>query len=94
MDNDGRDERRRDARLGLVVRTEAREPENDIVFDFTGLHRPDLTDLALILTARLQSMPADRVWVRALPPGTWGILEALGLDHLFRFYPGPEEDLN
>lgn len=92
MDNDERDERRRDAGLALVVRAEP--PEADIVFDFTGLHRPALTDLALILTARLHSHPSDRVWVRALPNGTWYVLQALGLDHLFHVYPGPEEQPN
>jgi len=89
MDNDERDERRRDAGLALVVRTEAAEAETDIVFDFTGLHRPALTDLALILTARLNSEPENRVWVRALPRSTWNVLQALGLDHLFLVYPGP-----
>jgi len=61
--------------------------ETDVVFDFTGLHRPDVRDLGLILTARLQSAPGDRVWVRALPYQTWSILRALGVDHLFRVYP-------
>ncbi|HSG09161.1 MAG TPA: hypothetical protein VLA36_12445 [Longimicrobiales bacterium] len=94
MDNDERDERRRDAGLALVVRAEASKAESDIVFDFTGLHRPALTDLALILTARLHSQPAERVWVRALPNGTWYVLQALGLDHLFRVYPSPDERPN
>lgn len=94
MDNHERDEKRREAGLALVVRTEAPEAETDIVFDFTGLHRPALTDLALILTARLSSDPENRVWVRALPKGTWNVLEALGLDHLFLLYPGPGKDPN
>jgi phosphoglycolate phosphatase-like HAD superfamily hydrolase len=94
MDNDERGRRRRDAGLGLVVRTDVPEPETDIVFDFTGLQHPALTDLALILTARLHSDPEDRVWVRALPHGTWYLLQALGLDHLFRVYPGPDGDPN
>jgi hypothetical protein len=94
MDNDERDERRQDAGLELVVRPDAQEAETDIVFDFTGLHRPALTDLALILTARLHSEPESRVWVRALPKGTWNVLQALGLDHLFLVYPGPGKDPN
>ena len=94
MKNDERDERRRDAGLALVVRPESPETETDIVFDFTGLHRPALTDLALILTARLHSEPEGRVWVRALPRGTWNVLRALGLDHLFHVYPGPEAEPN
>jgi len=90
MDNDERDERLRDAGLALVVRPDDRDTETDIVFDFTGLHRPALTDLALILTARMHSEPESRVWVRALPHGTWNVLQALGLDHLFHVYPGPD----
>ena len=94
MGNDERDGRRRDAGPALVVRTEVPEREADIVFDFTGLHRPGLTDLALIVTARLHSEPDNRVWVRALPRGTWYVLQALGLDHLFHVYPGPDKDPN
>lgn len=92
---------RGNARLGLLSGSEAQSakgtkehPETDLVFDFTGLHRPDLQDLALILTARLQASPGDRVWVRALPYATWNVLHALGLEHLFRVFPGPSEVLN
>lgn len=63
--------------------------DSELVFDFTGLHRPGLCDLALILTARLQAEPGERVWVRALPESTWTVLQALGLDHLFHLMPGP-----
>lgn len=66
------------------------ERSTDVVFDFTGLRRPDVRDLGLILTARLQSAPGDRVWVRALPYQTWSLLHALGVDHLFRVYPHAE----
>lgn len=85
---------RADVRFGL--RTEAATPktrdgrESGVVFDFTGLHQPGLCDLALILTARLQSA-TGRVWVRALPDTTWSVLRALGLDHLFLVLPGPGE---
>ena len=65
-----------------------------VVFDFTGLDRPDVGDLSLILTARLQSAPTDYVWVRSLPYETARILRALHLDHLFRLYPKGSEDLN
>ncbi|MGD8318868.1 MAG: hypothetical protein PVJ02_00390 [Gemmatimonadota bacterium] len=89
------------ARLALLAGSEAQaaegtdeRPETDLVFDFTGLHRPDLQDLALILTARLQAPPGDRVWVRALPYATWNVLHALGLEHLFRVFPGPSEVMN
>lgn len=69
-------------------------PAADVVFDFTGLRSPHLTDLALILTARLSAAPGGRVWARALPLTTWQVLRALGLDHLFRLYPGPSDEPN
>jgi len=65
-----------------------------VVFDFTGLEQPDVCDLSLILTARLQSAPADSVWVRALPWQTARILRILRLDHLFRQYPAASDALN
>lgn len=68
--------------------------ESGVVFDFTGLHRPGLCDLALILTARLQSSPGRLVWVTALPDATWVVLRGLGLDHLFHVLPGPGDVLN
>ena len=71
------------------LRGSGHEDAQDVVFDFAGLQRPDIPDLALILTARLQSQAGDRVWARALPPVTWKILHALGLDHLFHRYPTP-----
>jgi hypothetical protein len=71
-----------------------RDGENHVVFDFTGLERPNVGDLSLILTARLQSGPEDNVWVRALPWHTERILKLLRLNHLFRTYPTEAEDLN
>ena len=64
---------------------------DNIVFDFTGLRKPDVADLALILTARLQTPLNASVWVRAIDPRTARVLRALGLDHLFRVYPGSGE---
>jgi len=72
---------------------EHRAPEGHVVFDFTGLERPDVTNLALILTARLH-MPTESVWVRAIPWQTARILEAMRLDHLFRVYPEDPEQPN
>ena len=68
--------------------------ESHVVFDFTGLEQPDVCDLSLILTARLQSAPTDNVWVRSLPGQTARILRILRLDHLFREYPTSSDDLN
>jgi len=68
--------------------------ESHVVFDFTGLEQPDVCDLSLILTARLQSAATDSVWVRELPWQTARILRILRLDHLFRQYPTAADELN
>lgn len=101
MEPNGRDGGRREARLALVLASEAPESAgrdagmgNDLVFDFTSQRELDLTDLALVLTARLQAEPGERVWVRQIPWETWDVLRALGLDHLFRVYPGPGDAPN
>jgi hypothetical protein len=100
MRPNGRDDGRT-PRARLLTQSEARDagaenarPETDLVFDFEGLHRPDLCDLALILTARLQAPAEERVWVRALPYATWNLLQDLGVDHLFHVYPGVEEEMD
>ena len=100
MGTDRRDEGRDRRRLRLITADahddHAHEDtrECDLVFDFTGVQHPGFADLSLILTARLQAAPDDRVWVRAIPHHTWMILRGLGLDHLFRHYPGPDEEPN
>jgi hypothetical protein len=68
--------------------------DHHVVFDFTGLDRPNVGDLSLILTARLQSGPTGNVWVRALPWHTERILKLLRLDHMFRTYPTESDELN
>ena len=68
--------------------------QSHVVFDFTGLDSPNVGDLSLILTARLQSGPSGNVWVRALPWQTERILKILRLDHMFRAYPTGSDDLN
>ena len=75
----------------MPERTSAPAIEGHLVFDFTGLHRPDVQDLALILTARLRARPGDSVWVRSLPRHTAHVLAALGLAHLFRAYPSGKD---
>ena len=73
----------------------AEAPEaSHVVFDFTGLDRPNVGDLALIITARLRSEPGDEVWAKSLPEHTARILEALKLNHLFRRYPEAGDELN
>lgn len=73
---------------------ESSEATNHVVFDFTGLDKPSVGDLALILTARLRSRPEDYFWVRSLPWRTARIFEVLRLDHLFRHYPDAEGEPN
>ena len=84
----------RPIRPGLDVPGPDRKEERDVVFDFSGMRGLDLADLAWVLTARLQAGPGGRVWVRQMPYETWNALRALGLDHLFRVYPGPGEQPN
>jgi hypothetical protein len=83
-------------RLREQLHETAGEPDeySHVVFDFTGLERPTVGDLAMILTARLQSAPGDSVWVRSIHWQTARILEILKLDHLFRHYPQPADELN
>jgi hypothetical protein len=89
------DERRKELRMQARETEPERAPEEGhVVFDFTGLERPDVCDLALILTARLNAEATDSVWVRALPLQTARVLEAMRLDHLFRHYPTGSEDMN
>lgn len=100
MKPNGRDDGR-GSRARLLTGSGERDPgrtrageHTEVVFDFEGLQRLDLCGLALILTARLKASPGDRVWVRALPYATWTLLEALGVDHLFHVYPGPNEKVD
>ncbi|MCH2469311.1 MAG: hypothetical protein MK486_04770 [Gemmatimonadetes bacterium] len=72
----------------LQTRQEVSSSYEHVVFDFTGLRKPGVANLALIFTARLKSPVHQSVWVRAIDPGTARVLRALGLDHLFRAYPG------
>ncbi|HET9949642.1 MAG TPA: hypothetical protein VFQ22_12015 [Longimicrobiales bacterium] len=84
---------RAEPRLPEPERAEKRTPGH-VVFDFTGLARPDVCDLSLILTARLHAPPTENVWVRSLPEETERVLKALRLDHLFRPYPSGPDELN
>lgn len=93
MRQDDRDGRRR-SEEGLQDMSEETCPTGHVVFDFTGLERPDVCDLSLIITARLLSAPTDSVWVRSLPSQTARVLRILRLDHLFRQYPTASDELN
>jgi hypothetical protein len=68
--------------------------DGHIVFDFGGTEQSNVGDLALILTARLNSAPGDSVWARDLPHRTARILEYLRLDHLFIRIPEDEGQPN
>lgn len=83
-----------DVKGRLTSRPEPARAQTHVVFDFTGLERPDVCDLALILTARLNADPEEHVWLRALPWQTARVLQALRLDHLFLEYPEGSDEMN
>jgi hypothetical protein len=100
MEPDGRDERRRWARLALLPRSEEpvdghdAPPGTDLVFEFSGRRGLDMRSLALVLTARLQAGPLGTVWVKEIPVETWNALRSMGLDHFFMVVPGPGDAPN
>jgi len=94
METNEGDERRRAARPALLpVGGKAPDPTHgaerhaELVFRFSGRQGLGVTDLALVLTARLKAGMEGRVWVKQIPYETWGLLRSLGLDHLFQVVP-------
>ena len=78
-----------------VAKDEAQESAKEhVVFDFSGTEYANVEDIALILTARLQSAPTDDVWVRSISGRTAQILKYLRLEHLFRRYPEGDGQMN
>ena len=67
---------------------------NHVVFDLSGTAKANVEDIALILTARLQSAPTNQVWVHSIPSRTALILKSLRLEHLFRLVPENAGELN
>ena len=96
MKNGGKqsnDKHTRGPRIASVIteqRKNAVDSDAHVVFDFTGLNKPAVSDLALVLTARLQTPPSESVWARKIHPRTAEILRALRLDHMFPRYPDPD----
>ena len=87
------DKQTRGPRIASVIteqRKNAVDSDAHVVFDFTGLNKPAVSDLALVLTARLQTPPSESVWARKIHPRTAEILRALRLDHMFPRYPDPD----
>ncbi|MDX1647630.1 MAG: hypothetical protein R3304_10835 [Longimicrobiales bacterium] len=82
----------------LLERVDARSvdsvEEGHVVFDFTGLEQTNVGDLALILTARLETEPHETVWVRCVPWKTAEALRIMRLDHLFLTYPEADGEMN
>jgi len=97
MKNGGKqsnDNQTRGPRIGSISpkqRKNAVDSDAHVVFDFTGLHTPAVSDLALVLTARLQTPSSESVWAREIHPRTAEILRALRLDHMFPRYPDPDD---
>ena len=98
MEPNGRDGRRGRPDGGLFAAAASPDPgrrtPDDLIFEFTPECPLGLKELALLLTARLQSGPHERVWVRHIPYQTWNVLRALGMDHFFQVYPSPGEAPN
>ncbi len=96
MKNGGKqsnDNQTRGPRIDSIIpeqQQNAVDSDAHVVFDFTGLHTPAVSDLALVLTARLQTPPSESVWAREIHPRTAEILRALRLDHMFPRYPDPD----
>lgn len=89
---------RNDERTQLELHVVSEEARNDndehVVFDLSGTGNANIEDIALILTARLQSAPADHVWVHSIPSRTAQILSFLRLEHLFRLVPEDNGERN
>lgn len=78
-----------------ALEEEARENTgNHVVFDLSGTEKANVEDIAMILTARLQSAPTNQVWVHSIPSRTALILKSLRLEHLFRLVPENAGELN
>ena len=66
----------------------ADRPATDLVFAFSGGEKLDLHGLSLLLTAQQMAHDDDRtVWVAGLSRRSWLLLEALGLNDLFKAFP-------
>ena len=51
-----------------ALEEEAGENSGDpVVFDLSGTEKANVEDIAMILTARLQSAPTNQVWVHSIP---------------------------
>jgi len=89
---------RNDERTQLELHTlEEEAGENSIdpvVFDLSGTEKANVEDIAMILTARLQSAPTNQVWMHSIPSRTAHILKSLRLEHLFRLVPDNAGELN
>ena len=96
MKNGGKqsnDNQTRGPRIGSISPEQSKnavDSDAHVVFDFTGLHTTAVSDLALVLTARLQTPQSESVWAREIHQRTAEILRALRLDHMFPRYPDPD----
>lgn len=86
-------EGRLSARHEMASETRLPEPvPADVVFDFTGIERVDVSSLSLLLTAGHLAHEDDRnVWVTEVPDQAWHVLHALGLEEFFLPFPGSED---
>ena len=72
----------------LDTTTAGRNP-TDLIFAFSGGEKLDLHGLSLLLTARQMAHEDHRsVWVSGLSQRSWMLLKALGLEGMFKPFPG------
>ncbi len=84
-----------EGRARKVAALESPAPEreqHDLIFAFSGGEQLDLYGLSLLLTARQMAHEDHRsVWVAGLSRRSWLLLEALGLEGLFKAFPPSDE---
>ncbi len=72
--------------------TGADQEPHDLIFAFSGGEELDLYGLSLLLTARQMAHEDHKsVWVAGLSRRSWLLLEALGLEGLFKPFPPSDE---
>ena len=61
---------------------------SDLVVDLTGIHKLDVTSLALLLTAQQRAEKEDRaIWLAGVPLNVWQALHEMGLGGFFKPFP-------
>ncbi len=81
-------EGRRDLHVLDPAKVGPKRNPGDLVVDFSGIRKLDLTNLALLLTAQRNAELEDReVWLAGVTLQVWEALRAMGLGGLFKPFP-------